>query len=327
MNLDLFVRERTPAWNELEAALTTARRKPERLGPQGVLRLGSLYRQAAADLAYARRRWPGDPVVARLESLVGRARHLVYDAESRRRSLLSFFGTDYWRLVVARRVAVGMAWALLLVPAALSATWALTDPDAAQGLVPVEYHQVTEKRDDDLGLSSGEQAAFSSAIFTNNIRVSFLAFGGGIAAGLGTVYVLGLNGLMLGTIGGLAFEAGNGGFFTSLVIAHGVLELSCIAVTAGAGLAMGWALVDPGRKRRSQALRDEARAAVQIVLGTMPWFVLAGIIEGFITPRGLGLATVAIVGLVVASLYWALTVWRGRTPAGTELERRAAAGP
>ena len=85
MNLDAFVRQRTPEWQELAWLVESAGRRPEQLGPGGVRRLGSTYRAAAADLALARRRWPGDPVTVRLEDLVGRSRHLVYATESRSR--------------------------------------------------------------------------------------------------------------------------------------------------------------------------------------------------------------------------------------------------
>ena len=78
-------------------------------------------------------------------------------------------------------------------------------------------------------------------IFTNNIRVAFLAFAGGILLGLGTLYVLIKNGLMLGATFGLAVGVGNGPPFFELVLAHGVLELSCIAVAGAAGLRIGWA--------------------------------------------------------------------------------------
>src|SRR5581483_6434222 len=90
MNLDRFVRRRTPEWEELGRLVEAAGRRPERLGAGGVRRLGALYRAAAADLALARRRWPGDPVTVRLEDLVGRSRHLVYAAPSRSASLRQF---------------------------------------------------------------------------------------------------------------------------------------------------------------------------------------------------------------------------------------------
>ena len=94
---------------------------------------------------------------------------------------------------------------------------------------------------------------------------------------------------MLGVVGGLAIGAGNGRPFFELVTAHGVLELSCIVVSGAAGLRLGWAIIDPGNRTRGEALREEARAAIEIVLGTAPWLVVAGLVEGFLTPSGTGL--------------------------------------
>lgn len=323
MNLERFQQEREPGWAELERLVASAGRRPERLGPDGVRRLGALYRAAAADLAFARRRFPGDPLVARLERLVGRARHLVYDAPTRRRSLVRFFAKDYWRLVAERPLPLLVAAALLTAPALLAGAWALDDPGAAGGLVPKEFRAVTEPRPEgsDLGLTVEEQAAFSSHIFTNNIQVSFFAFAGGIAAGLVTGLVVIYNGVLLGVVAGLATGAGNGRVFAELVTAHGVLELSCIVVAAAAGLRIGWALVVPGRRSRADSVIGEGQRGIMIVLGTAPWLVLAGLVEGFLTPAGTGLAVVLPVGFGLAAAYWFLVVALGGEDRG-----RAATG-
>jgi uncharacterized membrane protein SpoIIM required for sporulation len=322
VNLARFLEEREPDWRELEALVERAGRRPERLGPDGVRRLAAVYRSVAADLALARRRFRGDPVVARLEALVGRARHLVYDAPGRRVAILRFFARGYWRLVASRPAPLLVAAALLLAPAVLAGGWALSDPGAAAGLVPEPYRSVTEPRPEgaDVGLPAGDRAALSSEIFTNNIRVAFLAFAGGIGAGLITAALVIFNGVLLGTVGGLAWGAGNGSVFYELVVPHGVLELSCIVVAAAAGLRLGWALVEPGRGTRGEALRAEARHAVAIALGTAPWLVVAGLVEGFVTGSGLGLPLATAIGFGLGVLYWTLVVVLGRGDATGALE-------
>jgi uncharacterized membrane protein SpoIIM required for sporulation len=176
----------------------------------------------------------------------------------------------------------------------------------------------------DLELPTSERTALASEIFTNNIRVTLLAFAAGLAAGIGTALLLVYNGVLLGVVAGLAISSGNGSVFFQLVTAHGVLELSCIAVAGAAALRMGWTLVEPGRRTRPQALGAEAREAVKIVLGTAPWLVFAGLIEGLLTPAGTGLPTVVTVGVGVAAVYWSLVLFAGRarrtpatSPAGT----------
>ncbi len=313
MNVDAFVADRSPVWNRLEQLATESRRRPERLGPDGVRELGFRYRETVADLAFARRRFAGDPVVRRLEVLVTEARHLVYDSERRTGAVAEFVSHGYWRRIRERPVPLLVAVLFLFAPALLAGTWAWRDPGAASGLVPSQYQRVTEPRPSgtNLGVSVSDEAALASQIFTNNITVTMLAFGGGLLLGLGTVLVLLQNGVLLGAVAGLSIGAGNGRPFFALVTAHGVLELSCICVSAAAGLRIGWAIVDPGYRRRGDALRDEARAAVEMLIGTAPWLVVAGLVEGFVTPAGLPLPVVITIGLGLGAIYWGLVLWRG----------------
>ncbi|MGI8674770.1 MAG: stage II sporulation protein M [Thermoleophilaceae bacterium] len=328
MTLERFLEERSPGWGELETLVSEARGRPERLGPDRVRRLGALYRAAAADLALARRRFRGDPVLARLEDLVGRARGLVYDAEPRSGSIRGFFSRGYWRRVRERPVALLVSALLLFGPALPASLWAVADPGAAGGLAPAEMRSAADPgpKGTDLGLTPAEEAAFSSQVLTNNIRVTFLAFAGGIAFGLMTVAVLLFNGVLLGVVGGLAAGAGNGSYFVALVAAHGVLELSCIVVAGAAGLRLGWAIVEPGHRRRVDSLVTEARATVELVLGTAPWLVVAGLIEGFVSRQGRPAGMMLAIGFAVGALYWGLVVWRGR-PEGASRGLRSAPAP
>lgn len=314
MNLDAFVRNREASWRDLESAIRRARGRPERLGPEGVRRLGRLYRETAADLAFARRRYPRDPVVARIEALVTRARALVYPRPARRGELRRFFSTGYWRRVRERPRLLALSAALLAAPAALTSAWALADPGAAVGVVPADFQGAADPPVGS-GISGAREAAFTAALFTHNISVTFAAFALGITAGLGTAALLIYNGMLLGAVSGLAFDAGNGAAFVKFVAGHGLLELSCVTVCAAAGLRVGWSWVSPGTRPRGRALATEARAAVEVVLGTMPWLVLAGMAEAYVRPAGLPVEAVVAVGVVLAGLYWGLVLTRGRPTA------------
>jgi uncharacterized membrane protein SpoIIM required for sporulation len=228
----------------------------------------------------------------------------------RRLSLVQFFRREYWRLIASRPLPLLLATVLLFAPAALAGAWAQEDPGAAIGLVPGELRPAAEPGLGG-GMSAEQQAAFSSEIFTNNIRVAFFAFAGGIAAGLITALVLMYNGVILGAVGSLAIGAGSGPVFFQLVVPHGVLELSCIVVAGAAGLRLGWALVDPGRQTRADSLVTEARRAIALVLGTVPWLVLAGIVEGFVT-ASVGFESALAIGLALGTTYWALVLSLGR---------------
>ena len=312
MKLERFLDERQPGWTGLEALLREAGAKPERLGPERLRLLGRLYRAAAADLAFARRAFPHDPVTRRLERLVIDGRQAVYAHSGNRRSLWWFLHTGYWQRVLERPWPLAIAVLLLFGPLVLAAVWAMDDPAAAIGIVPGEFQGAAEPGGGAGALSAGDQSALSTQIFTNNIRVTFLAVAGGILGGLGTAAVTIFNGGMIGAIIGLTIENGQSSELLRLIVPHGVLELSCILVAACAGLRIGWALVEPGTLTRGQSLRREAGPAVEIVLGTMPWLVLAGILEGFVTGTVRSLGGAIAVGVALGVLYWSLVVWRGR---------------
>ncbi len=321
MKLDRFVRERAPDWKELEELLTRCRGRARRLRPKEIARLGALYRAITADLAHARRRWPHDPAVQMLEALVSRARIAVYESGSRTRSAREFIRRGYWRRVRERWGALALAATLLFLPMLLASIWGVADPQAAINLVPGEYRGVVEEQSggQDLELSSQEAAAFSTFIFTNNIQVTFVSFAGGVIAGFGTAFVLLYNGTFIGAVAGLSIGAGNGLSFLELVVAHGVLELSCIVVAGGAGLSLGSALISPGYRRRIDAVVTEGQDTVAIVIGTAPWLVVAGLVEGFVTPAGYGFALVLTVGVSLGAVYWALVWLLGSRNATSEL--------
>jgi uncharacterized membrane protein SpoIIM required for sporulation len=131
-----------------------------------------------------------------------------------------------------------------------------------------------------------EQRPYTSAfIMQNNIRVSFLAFASGLTAGLLTLWILFMNGLMIGTLTGLTAFHGIGFELWTFVIGHGVIELTIIFIAGGSGLMLGWAILRPGLLRRRDSLAQAARKAVYLLLGAVPWLIVAGGIEGFVSPN------------------------------------------
>lgn len=314
MTVDAFGAQRQHDWEELEALLARRGRRDRALSPDDVLRLGSLYRATAADLALVRRRWPGTPAAVYLERLVARARPAVYTGRGRGGRLLDFVRRDYWRSVRERPAMLALAALLLFAPALLAGTWAWRDPERASGLVPSQYLTVTEPNrfDDRTGPSASDDTRLAAEIMTNNIRVTFLAFGGGLLLGVGTGFVLLQNGVLLGALAGLAIGAGNGSPFFELTVPHGLLELSCIVVAAAAGLRIAWAVIAPGYRSRGRALREEAGRAVLMVVGTAAWLVVAGLVEGYFTPARHGLGPALLVGFTLFVVFWSLVFVLGR---------------
>lgn len=305
--------EREPLWRELEGLVKDAAGRAERLGADRVRTLGARYRAAAADLAYARRAFPGDPVTARLERLVLASRQVVYADEPARQSLRHFLTTGYYRRIRERPAMLAIAAALLLAPLVLAVLWALDQPGEAIGIVPSQFQGAADPGSGGGAgsLSAAQEAALSSEILTNNIRVGFLAVAGGITGGLGTAAVTIYNGGSIGALAGLSIGAGDAERFFSLVLPHGVLELSTIVVEATAGLRLGWALVEPGLLTRGESLRAEARPAIELVLGTIPWTILAGLVEGFVTGSAPSLGAAIVIGVALGALFWGVVLWRG----------------
>jgi uncharacterized membrane protein SpoIIM required for sporulation len=150
---------------------------------------------------------------------------------------------------------------------------------------------------------------------SNNIRVAVLAFAGGVAFGIFTVYVLVFNGLVLGGVLGLAAHYGMSESLITFVIAHGVIELSIIFIAGGAGLSLAWALLSPGLYTRRDALALEARRIVPLAVIAIPVLVIAGMIEGFISPSDTPFWFHASIGVVSGLCLYGYLIFSGRRTA------------
>lgn len=317
-----FEDERQKRWVELESLMDEAGRRPERLGGRGVRRLAELYRAAAADLVAARRRFPDDPVIDRLELLVRRGQGLLYERSGRRGNLIDFFVDGYWALIWERRRVVGLAALVLLGPATLMTMWALSSPDTVATLVPPQFRWVTEADTTDQGLGIVGLAGFSTYVLVNNIRVALLAFVAGITWGVGTAGLVAYNGVLFGAITGLAVGADNVRLLAEATLAHGILEFSCIVVAGAAGLSLGRSMLRPGNMTRTESMVEEAKKSLLIAAGTAPWLVVAGLVEGYASRVGFSLAPTATIGIALGVIFWGLVAWRGprsappRSPSG-----------
>lgn len=294
------------------------------LTPSEVLRLAELYRAAGADLAAARRLFPREQITADLELLLADARSAVYAGSGRRQGVVGFFADTFWALIIERRRALGLAALLLVAPGLAGALWAAFDPESLVGVLPPEFLWVTAAESTDQGYGAAGLVGFSTYVFTNNIRVTLTAFALGITYGVGTGWILVQNGVIFGALTGLAIGAGNGKVFVAAIIAHGVLELSCIVVAGASGLSLGRAILRPGTLTRRESLSREAVVAVQLALGVSVWLILAGFVEGFASRTGLSWVPTTVIGLALGGLFWGLVWFRGRRVVDQTRARRLA---
>ena len=206
MDRESFIAGREARWSELDAILKRGRAL--RRDPVQLRRFAELYRATAADFAIATRALPGDPVLGSLGRRVIAARQLLNGFNRGRPRIGFFLTTGYWRRIRERPQILLVAFLFLMVPWLMASVWATREPARAAGLAGSGAQSVITRDTADFKLSPSEKAETSSAIFTNNIRVAFMAFALGMAGGIGALFLLGYQGVVLGATFGLAIHVG-----------------------------------------------------------------------------------------------------------------------
>ena len=311
-----FIALKKPAWERLTSILDRSQLGGlAALSADELSELGRLYRSVTSDLAVARRDFAGHRVVDYLNGLVARAHGAVYGSRAaRRRGIIDFYARTFPRTFRATWIYTLAAFLMFLLPALGSFWVAYRDPAAGAALMPgIEdrIQDIRDKREWWKDLNDGN-AAGASLIMTNNIQVAIMAFAGGTLLGVFTLYLLARNGLMLGIVAGAAQVLGFGANLWGFVAAHGVIELSVIFIAGGAGLQLGWSVIRPGLLTRRAALLLAARRAAQLLLGCIPLLVIAGTIEGFISPSGLPLVVKLAISFTSGVLLYAYLLLAGR---------------
>jgi uncharacterized membrane protein SpoIIM required for sporulation/uncharacterized RDD family membrane protein YckC len=307
-----LVRRQRPEWDEYSRLLDGAQKDGLRKLDEGtVSRFAALYRGVAADLARARTYGGSPELLYTLERKVGAGHNLLYRAPSRSwQRFRAWAGGGFPALVRRLWRPIALASVLFYLPGILSFAYVRMEPARARELVPAEMMARAEEaaRKEARGEGYVEvtelmMPAMASTIISNNVQVSFLAFAGGILAGIGTLWVLVFNGVHLGSVAAVFANHGQSLHLWTFVLPHGIIELTAICIAGGAGLWLGSALVVPGRMTRREALVVRGREAVALIGGTALLLLVAGTIEGFISPsdlpRAFKLAFSALTGVVL----------------------------
>jgi uncharacterized membrane protein SpoIIM required for sporulation len=304
MDIDSFIEHYRPEWDRLEQACAKGGRGlARRTGPE-IDDLVRLYLRASAHLAEVRTRYRDPRLEAYLNRVVGVAHSALYGSRARSwRQVVKLFGPRYREAARRTLPFILVVAAVMVVVSGVVDVWVAGSREAQAGLLPPLARDAVQHAGGhrpDLGVAP---AGLSTFIFINNVRVALLSFVAGLALGIGSIYFVAQNGLLLGTLAGAYQAAGKAGIFWPLILPHGLLELTAICIASGAGLRMGWSLIEPGDRTRGQSLVAEARDAVFVMVGVVPAFGLAALIEGFITPSGINHALSITLGVVVATAY------------------------
>jgi uncharacterized membrane protein SpoIIM required for sporulation len=303
-----WLQKRRPYWDRLTALLGQA-------GAAGVHQLtraelretALLYRQAASDLSTLRQDSTARAYAEHVNQLLARAHHIIYSSRRKGFAKILLFLRDEYPALVQRQIHyVLVSLILLLSGAALGSVLTLARPQFMRQMLGPSMVETIEHHEMWTHSIVGVEPVASSMIMTNNLSVCFIAFAGGIVFGLGPLYSMFFNGLLLGVIGVACQQHGMAVDLWSFVAPHGSLELPSIILAGAAGLRLAQGLLFPGIYSRRESVARAGVEATQLVAGIIPLLVVAGTLEGFFSPSA---APVWLKFTVGGLLFALLNVW------------------
>jgi uncharacterized membrane protein SpoIIM required for sporulation len=276
-----FINKNRKWWQDFEAKVSDPRlMKPDELADH--------YIHLMDDLSYARTFYPESSVVNYLNKLGSKAYHLIYQNQREKTSRLKTFWTrELPYEIYESQSAFLLSLAVFVVSMVIGALSVLESQDFARLVLGDQYVNLTLdniEKGDPLAIygQSGALPMFLR-ITGNNILVSFIVFLFGLLTPLGTAFHLFRNGLMVGVFQSFFFQHSLLTVSSLGIFLHGTLELSAIVLAGGAGIILGKSMLFPGTLPRKTAFIRGSKRGTKIMLGLIPFFIIAGFIESFIT--------------------------------------------
>ncbi len=284
-----WLEKRKPYWSKLETLLNqSAKDGLKSLTRSDLQELSLLYRQTAADLAAIREDRGSVHFARYVNQLLVRAHNTIYSGRrASPKTILSFFWDTNPATFRRNWKHCLLSVIIFLIAGIVGAALTYQNPDFRVKILGPQMVETIDRHEMWTHSIVGIKPLASSAIMTNNMSVAFTTFAFGITAGLGTIYMMAFNGLLIGVIGMACRVSGMSLQLWSFVAPHGVLELPAIFIAGGAGLRIAQGLLFPGVLPRRESLARAGLEAVQLVLGTIPILIIAGLIEAFVSPTGL----------------------------------------
>lgn len=281
--LGAFIQKNQSRWVRLEELILQFRRKS--LSRQELDELGFLYREVAGHLAYAQTYFPQHDVTRRLNELTLKAHNLIYGSGKKRKTprLIRFFTRKFPVLFYERTPFFLIACSLFFIGALIAFVLTLNNSQYASLFLPPGMAEGIDPQADPSSVN-WNPSIVSGQIMVNNIQVALLCFACGALLGVGTVWMLLYNGMLIGALASLFHRAGESYSFWAFIWPHGVIELTAIFIAGGAGLSLAYSFFVPGELTRAESFKREGKVTVQLMMGVIPMFVVAALIEGFLTP-------------------------------------------
>jgi len=308
-----WIEKRRPYWDRMTALVQQMDGSSlHGLSRQELREMALIYRQVASDLSAVRQDKTSRTLEHYLNQLLGRAHNIIYSGRKTNFvSALKFLRDDY--PVVFRRLLpfTLAAFGLFLAGGVVGSLLTIVRPEFMRALIGPAMVETIERHEMWTHSIVSVKPQAASAIMTNNLSVTFVTFAAGITAGIGTLYLVGWNGVLIGVIGTACYHAGMSKDLWSFVAGHGSLELPAIFISGGAGLRLAYGMLFPGIYSRRDSIAFAGAESVKLMAGVVPMLIVAGTIEGFFSPSGAPAGMKFAVGGVMFSLliFW-LFVYR-----------------
>jgi uncharacterized membrane protein SpoIIM required for sporulation len=309
VDVDAFVLTHRGMWDRLDRLI----RQRRHLTGEQVDELVELYQRVSTHLSVLRSASSDSTLIARLSSLVARARAAVTGAHAPLSGQFVRFWTVSFPVVAYR------SWRWWLATAAAFLAVAVVIALWVAGNAEVQSHIGTPARIDELinhefasYYSEHPAGAFALQVWTNNSWVAARCIAYAVFLGIPIPHLLFENAANLGLVAGLMFDAGKGGVLLGLLVPHGLLELTAVFLAAAAGMRAGWTVIAPGQRPRSQALAEQGRTVGAVAVGLVAVLAVSGLIEALVTPSPLPTSLRVGIGVLAEALFFGYVVYFGR---------------
>jgi len=309
VDVDAFVQAHRPTWDRLDRLIKRRRR----LSGSEIDELVELYQRVSTHLSMVRSSSSDSVLIGRLSSLVARARSAVTGAHAPLWSDFVRFWTVSFPVVAYRTWRWWLATAVVFFAVTvIIAFWVAGNPEV-QAVVgtPREIENLVNHEFSSY-YSENPAGSFGLRVWTNNSWVAAQCIAFSVLLGLPIPYLLFENAANTGVSAGLMFNAGKGDVFLGLITPHGLLELTAVFLAAASGMRLGWSVISPGDRPRTQALAEQGRAVVSVAVGLVAVLLVSGLIESLVTPSPLPTFVRIGIGVLAEVAFLTYVIYFGR---------------